>query len=156
MARIGTAALLAAAIVAATAGSAFAAPATVTTTAANQFSAPSFDHDAGTVATLMHTGGASHSVVSVATAPGGQPLFSSALISSGSTPINGTASLPAGDYAFYCGFHGPSMSSSLHITGTAAPGSGAAPNGPYSSKKKKCKRKHGAKKRRCKKKHRRR
>ncbi len=110
------------------------------------FGASSYDHTGGTVATLTWSGGSGpHSVISVAQSSPGHPLFSSATISSGSTPVNGTQYLAAGDYAFYCGVHGVSMSSTLHVTGTplARPGGGANPGG----KKKKCKkgkkRKHG-------------
>jgi plastocyanin len=106
-------------VLAGTAAVAWAAPASITNDpTANFFLPTSFNHDAGTVATYVHSGSNSHNVTSTANGPDGKLLFSSATISSGSTPVNGTQFLGPGSYPFFCTVHGPSMSGTLVVTGT--------------------------------------
>jgi plastocyanin len=110
-----------AALLAGTAAIALGAPATITNNPAdNTFLPTSFNHDAGTVATYLHSGGAPHDVTATTNGPDGKALFRSATISSGSTPVNGTQFLGPGPYPFFCTVHGPSMSGTL-IVGAGTP-----------------------------------
>jgi plastocyanin len=102
-----------------TAAIALAAPANITNDpAADLFLPTSFNHDAGTVATYTHSGSSPHNVTATQKGSDGQALFSSATISSGSTPVNGTQFLGPGSYPFFCTVHGPSMSGTLVVAGT--------------------------------------
>jgi plastocyanin len=104
------------------ASSAWAAPANITTNGPqiNTFTFSSFAHDAGTVATLTHTGGGPHDATAFAVGPDGGALFRSKVISAGSTPVNGTEYVPAGSYGFVCTVH-PGMTSTLTVSGTPLP-----------------------------------
>jgi hypothetical protein len=85
------------------------------------FTAPTYLHDAGTVASFTSTGG-THNATSTASGPDGQPLFSSATISSGTTPVNGTQYLTLGSYAFICTIHPSTMQAGLNVNaGTPLP-----------------------------------
>jgi plastocyanin len=85
------------------------------------FSAASYDHEAGTVATLTWAAGGSHNVTAGATGPDGKPLFSSDTIASGSTAVRGTQYLPPNSYPFSCTIHF-GMNSTLNVnTGTPLP-----------------------------------
>lgn len=166
MRRAGAIGLLAGAIFAGAASTAWAAPANVDTTPFFTFTAPSYDHEAGTVATLTYSSlFVPHNAVSTDTQPNGENLFDSATITEGSTPINGTQYLPPGDYPFVCTIHAPFMASSLHVTGTPLPRpvrgppvdasvTTAPPDAIYKTKKK-CKKKKGKPRKRCKRKRRR-
>jgi plastocyanin len=78
------------------------------------FSSPNI-HEAGTVATLTHVGGATHNATATAKGPDGEALFRSADILSGSTPVRGTQYLPTGSYPFVCTIH-LGMTSALDVT----------------------------------------
>lgn len=49
------------------------------------------------------------------------PLFRSATISAGQTPVNGTASLGAGTYRFFCTVHPTQMTGQLVVTPSSTP-----------------------------------
>lgn len=113
-------ALASCAVVAATAAVAWAAPATITGTGLNTFDATSYNHDAGTVATLNVTG-SNHNVTANATGPDGKALFRSATITPGSTPVNGTQFVGPGTYGFICSVHPTTMQANLVVSGTPLP-----------------------------------
>ncbi len=160
MRRAAAISLAAAALFGVTAASASAAPANVGTTILFTFTAPSYDHEAGTVAKLTYASlFAPHNAVSTQTQPNGENLFDSATISAGQTDINGTQYLPAGDYPFICTIH-PFMVSSLKVAGTPlprpvrgpptpppAPGASQTPDGAVA--KKTCGKKKGKARKRC-------
>jgi plastocyanin len=119
MKRLGGIVGLCLAVLGAAAAIAWAAPASITNDpASDHFLPTSFNHDAGTVATFVHSGASPHNVTSTQKGPDGKTLFSSATISSGSAPVNGTQYLAAGSYPFFCTVHGPSMSGTLIVSGT--------------------------------------
>ena len=108
-----------------TAASAHAAPANIIGGVAgpdpNLFSAPSYNHDAGTTATMTWTAGGSHNVTGSATGPDGKPIFESDTIGSGATAVRGTQYLPLGTYPFICTIHF-GMNSTLNVNaGTPLP-----------------------------------
>jgi plastocyanin len=82
----------------------------------NQFDKATYYSDAGDLVQFQHTGGGPHDVTSTQVS-GGQRLFSSATISSGTTPVNGTQSLASGAYPFFCTIHG-GMAAELVVRGT--------------------------------------
>ncbi|MGZ5331071.1 MAG: cupredoxin domain-containing protein [Solirubrobacterales bacterium] len=92
-----------------------------------------FTIDRGTVATFQNQdpGISPHDVAAVDVGPNGQPLFRSATINQGQTPVNGTDTLAAGSYRFFCTVHPTAMAGELVVTGTAPP----------TTKKKRCKKK---------------
>ncbi len=116
--RLAAAFAVTAALAAATAPAATAAPANIIAGVGggdpNLFSAASFDHDAGTLASMTWAAGGSHNVTASAKGPDGKSLFRSATIGSGTTAVSGTQYLPVGSYPFVCTIH-PGMSSSLNV-----------------------------------------
>jgi plastocyanin len=118
--RIGL--ILIGAVVAATlaAGSAFAVSETIVGTPLNTFDKASYTSDQGDIVTLQVTG-STHNVTASQTGPDGGPLFSSATISGGTTPVNGTQFLSPGSYPFICTVHPDTMVATLvkQATGTA-------------------------------------
>jgi plastocyanin len=98
----------------------------------NSFDKPSYDSDEGDLVRFEHTGGAPHNVTSTQFS-GGERLFSSATIKSGSTAVNGTESLSPGTYPFICTIH-DNMAAELVVRESAAPppapGPGPAPGEP--------------------------
>jgi plastocyanin len=99
------------------AGTAWGAPASIVGQADNTFNAPIYQHDAGTVATLTSLGN-QHNVTASTPGPDDQPLFRSATISGGSTPVNGTQFVGPGTYSFFCTVHPSTMIATLAVTGT--------------------------------------
>jgi plastocyanin len=87
---------------------------------AESFSQPSFNTDQGEVVQFQNLGG-THNVTARQSGPDGAPLFRSATISGGTTPVNGTQYLSAGDYQFFCSIHPTTMNASLHVTGAGTP-----------------------------------
>lgn len=84
----------------------------------------SFTIDRGAVATFQNTdpGTAPHDVTAIDT--GGaknQPLFRSAEINIGQTPVTGTDSLAPGTYRFFCTVHPTQMSGELVVTPSGSP-----------------------------------
>lgn len=102
------------------AGTAWGAPASIVGQANDTYSAPTYAHDAGTVATMTSLGG-SHNATASAPGPDGRPLFRSETISGGSTPVNGTQFVAAGAYTFFCTVHPGTMIATLNVTGTPLP-----------------------------------
>ena len=90
-----------------------------------------FTIDRGTVATFQNQDPsvAPHDVTAVDVGPSGQPLFRSATIAQGQTPVNGTSTLAPGTYRFFCTVHPIQMAGELVVTGT----------GPPATTKKRCK-----------------
>jgi plastocyanin len=84
------------------------------------FAKPTFSLDPGQVATYQNPGGVSHNVFASGNGPDGEPLFSSATIDSGQTPVNGTQYLAPGTYRFVCTIH-PAMTADLVVTGNGSP-----------------------------------
>ena len=70
----------------------------------NNFEEPTYYSDQGDLVQFEHTGGSPHDVVSTQSLDG-SPFFESALISSGTTPVNGTELLAPGSYPFVCTIH---------------------------------------------------
>lgn len=116
-----TGAMLVLGIAAAPGASAAPAQIEAGTGGANVFGLPSYNHDAGTVASMNWVGGGPHNVIASSTGPDGGPLFSSPTISSGTTAVNGTQYVPIGAYPFTCTIHS-GMNSSLNVNaGTPLP-----------------------------------
>jgi plastocyanin len=109
-----------AAIAALAAPAAIAAPASIQAGVGGMdvFSAPPYNHEAGTVATLTWVGSGSHNATASATGPDGKPLFRSADIPAGSTQIRGTQYVAPGTYPFTCTIH-LGMNSTLDVTSGA-------------------------------------
>jgi plastocyanin len=95
-----------------------------TSTACCSFGKPNFTIDQGTVATFQNLdpGAAPHDVTAVDSGADGKPLFRSATINIGETPVNGTDSLAPGTYRFFCTVHPTLMSGELVVTGSGSPG----------------------------------
>lgn len=94
-----------------------------TSTACCSFGKASFTIDQGTVATFQNLdpGAAPHDVTAV-DRRAGKPLFSSAIINLGQTPVLGTDQLAPGTYRFFCTVHPTQMSGELVVTGSGSPG----------------------------------
>jgi plastocyanin len=84
------------------------------------FSQPSFNTDQGEIVQFRDDGG-THNVTARQAGPDGGPLFRSATISGGTTPVNGTHYLTTGDYQFFCSIHPTTMNGTLHVTGAGTP-----------------------------------
>jgi plastocyanin len=100
-------------------GLAFAA-APIVGQADNTFSAPTYTIDQGEVGQLQVTG-SSHNATARQNGPDGRALFSSPTISGGTTAVQGTQYLSAGDYTFFCTIHPTTMQATLHVTSNGAP-----------------------------------
>ena len=103
---------------------AFAASEAITAVAGPAYGKSSFTIDRGTTATFDNQDGTAttHDVTAFDT--GGAknlPLFRSAEIGLGQTPVNGTASLGAGTYRFFCTVHPTQMTGQLVVTPSASP-----------------------------------
>jgi plastocyanin len=86
----------------------------------NTFSKATFTIDQGEVASFQNTGSTTHNVFASGRGPDGEPLFESATIGAGQTPVNGTQYLTAGGYPFVCTIH-PGMAASLQVTANGVP-----------------------------------
>jgi plastocyanin len=96
------------------------AVADVITNSGNTFTQATYNSQVGDLVQFQHSGtGAPHDVTS------SQSLFSSATISTGTTPVNGTQFLPPGTYPFYCSVHPTQMRASLIVSAT--PGGSSTP-----------------------------
>src|SRR5204863_9888703 len=62
-----------------------------------------------------------HNVTAHPNAPDGKALFRSPTISGGTTAVDGTQFLSAGDYTFFCTIHPSTMQATLHVAGAGAP-----------------------------------
>jgi plastocyanin len=96
----------------------------ITTSTACCFGKASFTIDQGTVATFQNLdpGASPHNVTAVDSGANGKPLFSSATINIGQTPVQGTDSLAPGTYRFFCTVHPTQMSGELVVAGSGSPG----------------------------------
>jgi plastocyanin len=98
------------------------AVADVITNSGNQFTQGTYNSEAGDLVQFQHSGsGAPHNVTSTQSL-GGQSLFSSATISTGTTPVNGTQFLTPGTYPFVCTIHA-GMQATLNVSASGTPGS---------------------------------
>jgi plastocyanin len=102
------------------AGVALAATQTIEGRSDNTFSAATYTTDQGEVAPLQVTGG-THNATASGNGPDGKPLFRSATISGGTTPVNGTQYLTSGSYPFICTIHPSTMQATLVVTGNGTP-----------------------------------
>jgi plastocyanin len=101
-----------------------ASEAITTSTTCCSYGKTSFTIDRGATATFQNQdpGSSPHDVTAFDT--GGAknlPLFRSAVINLGQTPVNGTESLGAGTYRFFCTVHPTQMSAQLVVTPSASP-----------------------------------
>jgi plastocyanin len=94
-----------------------------TTTMCCSYGKAAFTIDRGATATFQNQdpGTSPHDVFSVDRGAQGKPLFSSAQINVGQTPVNGTDSLAPGTYRFFCTVHPSQMSGQLVVTPSASP-----------------------------------
>jgi plastocyanin len=86
----------------------------------NTYSASTYTIDQGEVGQLQVTG-SSHNATAHQAGPDGQALFRSPTISGGTTGVQGTQYLSAGDYTFFCTIHPSTMQATLHVTSNGAP-----------------------------------
>jgi len=100
-----------------------ASEAITTTTTCCSYGKASFTIDRGTTAIFQNQdpGISPHDVFSVDSGAKNKPVFSSAQINVGQTPVNGTDSLGAGTYRFFCTVHPTEMSGQLVVTASASP-----------------------------------
>ena len=96
-------------------GIAFAASQTIVGQGDDTFSAATYTADQGEVVPLQVTGD-SHNATARQNGPDGQALFRSPTISGGTTGVQGTQYLSAGDYTFFCTIHPTTMQATLHVT----------------------------------------
>ena len=92
------------------------------------FDRPTYYSDEGELVQYEHSGGSPHDVVSTQYLDG-RPLFQSALISSGTTPVNGTPFLAPGTYPFICTIHA-GMEAELVVRPFEPPPTEPPPNEP--------------------------
>jgi plastocyanin len=100
-------------------GIAFAASQTIVAQGDETYSAPTYTTDQGEVVQLQVTGD-SHNAMAHQNGPDGAALFRSPTIGPGTTGVQGTQYLAAGDYAFFCTVH-PNMEATLHVTSNGTP-----------------------------------
>jgi len=93
-------------------------PITTSTTCCS-YGKASFTIDQGTVATFdnLDPGSSQHDVTAAKNGKGNQPLFRSATINAGQTPVTGTDRLAPGTYHFFCSVHPTEMSGELVVIG---------------------------------------
>jgi plastocyanin len=106
------------------AGQAFGASEAITTsTTCCSYGKATFTIDRGTTAIFQNQdpGTSPHDVFSVDSGAKNKPVFSSAQINVGQTPVNGTDALGAGTYRFFCTVHPTQMSGELVVTPSASP-----------------------------------
>jgi plastocyanin len=91
----------------------------IKSTSNNQFDQPTYYSDQGDLVQFEWAGGGPHNVTSTQFS-GGERLFSSATIKSGTTPVNGTQYLAPGTYPFICTIHN-GMAAELVVRSTGPP-----------------------------------
>jgi plastocyanin len=101
-------------------GIAFAASQTIVGQGDDTYSAPTYTTDQGEVVPLQVTGD-SHNATARQNGPDGQALFRSPTITGGTTGVQGTQYLSAGDYTFFCTIHPTTMQATLHVTSNGTP-----------------------------------
>jgi plastocyanin len=100
-----------------------ASEAITTSTVCCSYGKGTFTIDRGTTAIFQNLdpGTSPHDVFSVDSGPNNKPLFSSAQINLGQTPVNGTGSLAPGTYRFFCTVHPTQMSGQLAVSPSSSP-----------------------------------
>jgi plastocyanin len=100
-----------------------ASEAITTTTTCCSYGKASYTIDRGATAVLdnQDPGASPHDVFSDTSGSNNRPLFSSAEIGLGQTPVNGTDALGPGTYRFFCTVHPTEMSGQLVVTPSASP-----------------------------------
>ncbi len=101
-----------------------ASEAITTSTTCCSYGKASFTIDRGATATFQNQdpGSSPHDVTAFDTGgPKNEPLFRSAQINIGQTPVSGTDSLAPGTYRFFCTVHPTQMSGQLVVTPSASP-----------------------------------
>ena len=100
-----------------------ASEAITTSTTCCTYGKPTFTIDRGMVGTFQNQdpGISPHDVFSVDSGAKNKPLFSSAEINIGQTPVRGTDSLAPGTYRFFCTVHPTQMSGELVVTPSGSP-----------------------------------
>jgi plastocyanin len=101
-------------------GLALAASQTIVGQTDNTFDHPTYTTDQGEVVPFQVTG-SSHNVTAHQNGPDAAALFRTPTISGGTTGVQGTQYLSAGDYTFFCSVHPSTMQATLHVTGNGAP-----------------------------------
>ena len=101
-------------------GIALAASQTIIGQVDDTFNAATYTTDQGEVVPFQVTG-SSHNVTAHQNGPDGAALFRTPTISSGSTGVQGTQYLSAGNYTFFCTIHPATMQATLHVTSNGAP-----------------------------------
>jgi plastocyanin len=101
-------------------GLAFAASQTIVGQGDDTFSAASYTTDQGEVSQLQVTG-SSHNATAHQNGPDGKALFRSPTISGGTTGVQGTQYLSAGNYTFFCSVHPSTMQATLVVTSNGTP-----------------------------------
>jgi len=84
------------------------------------YSASTYTIDQGEVAQLQVTG-STHNATARQDGPDSRALFRSPTISGGTTGVDGTQYLAAGDYTFFCTIHPTTMLATLHVTANGMP-----------------------------------
>jgi plastocyanin len=115
-------------------GIAFAASQTIIGQTDDTFNAPTYTTDQGEVVPFQVTG-SDHNVTAHGNGPDGQALFRTPTISGGTTGVQGTQYLSAGQYTFFCTVHPTTMQATLIVTGNGTPQ--ARPSGSVSVRSKK-------------------
>lgn len=113
--RLGLAVAIVAFAAMAYAGFALAASDTIVGQVDSTYNAPTYTTDQGEVVPFQVTGD-THNVTARQNGPDGKALFRSPDISGGTTGVQGTQYLSAGDYTFYCTIHPTTMQATLHVT----------------------------------------
>lgn len=102
------------------AGSAYGVAQTIVA-ADNTFSLATYTMDQGDQPTLQNGGVNQHNATASNNGPDGKPLFSSPTIGTGTTTLNGTQYLTAGNYAFICTIHPSTMIATLAVSAGGTP-----------------------------------
>lgn len=102
------------------AGIALAASQTIVGQIDSTYSLPTYTTDQGEVVPFQVTGD-THNVTARQNGSDGKALFVSPTISGGTTAVQGTQYLSAGDYTFYCTIHPTTMQATLHVTSNGTP-----------------------------------
>ncbi len=101
-------------------GIALAASQTIVAQVDDTYNAPTYTTDQGGVVQFNVTG-STHNVTAHQNGPDGGALFRTPTISGGTTGVQGTQYLSAGDYTFFCSVHPSTMQATLHVTSNGAP-----------------------------------
>ncbi len=101
-------------------GIALAASQTIVGQVDNTYNAPTYTTDQGEVVQFNVTG-STHNVTAHQNGPDAGALFRTPTISGGTTGVQGTQYLSAGDYTFFCSVHPTTMQATLHVTSNGTP-----------------------------------